>query len=481
MFLERSLEGNQYIHVSRLVLFVVVLGTFMVAVDTTVVVLAIPTIGEELSTNLALSVWVLLSYLLVTAIFATQLGRIGDIVGRKTIYNSGFALFTVGSTLCGFSSNPYELIAFRIVQAAGGSMILANGAAVIADNFPRNSIGRAFGYTALGWNAGATLGIVLGGLITSLFGWRYIFLINTPIGIFATILGQRSIKANLRVDSKLDKAGFAMLSIILTLLALGSTFLAAYGPDVINISLLLSSLLLLPPFIVVEMRSENPIIRLDVFRTKILTYSLLSSFFQSVGYLSVSFLITIYLQGIRGLDPLHSSVLLLPAYLVSAAAAPVAGRLSDRYGSRTLATAGMAVLLISVILYLTFDKDTPLQLVLVSASLGGLGSALFYPANNSAIMANAPPAYYGAISGFTRTLANIGTLVSYILAITVSSVAIPRDLAFKVFLGTSNLVGGLSSDFVFGLRYAFTVCALILFLGLILSSLRGREVRDTTN
>lgn len=460
-------------------LLVVVLGVFMVAVDTTVVVLAIPTIGKELSANLSLSTWVLLSYLLVTAIFATQLGRIGDLLGRNIIYNSGFALFTLGSALCGLSFDIYELIAFRILQAVGGSMILANGAAVIADNFPRNSIGKAFGYTALGWNIGATLGIILGGLITSIFGWRYIFLINIPVGIFATSLGFKVIKANIKTESRLDIPGFLILSLSLTLLVLGSAFLAAYGPNIYNNSTIYVALVLLVPFIIVEKRSRSPILKVDLFKERILTYSLLSSFFQSVGYLSVSFLITIYLQGVRGLDPLQTSLVLLPAYLVSGVVAPFAGRLSDKYGSRILATAGMAVLLLSAILYIAIGKTTPLQTIVLASTLGGLGSALFFPANNSAIMANARPAYYGAISGLTRTLANIGTLVSYILAITVSSIAIPRDLAFKVFLGTSNLVGGLSSDFVVGLRYAFTICALILFFGLILSSLRGKEVRGT--
>ena len=465
---------------SKYTLLVVVLGVFMVAVDTTVVVLAIPTIGKELSANLSLSTWVLLSYLLVTAIFATQLGRIGDLLGRNIIYNSGFALFTLGSALCGLSFDIYELIAFRILQAVGGSMILANGAAVIADNFPRNSIGKAFGYTALGWNIGATLGIILGGLITSIFGWRYIFLINIPVGIFATSLGFKVIKANIKTESRLDIPGFLILSLSLTLLVLGSAFLAAYGPSIYNNSTIyLALVLLLVPFIIVEKRSKSPILKVDLFKERILTYSLLSSFFQSVGYLSVSFLITIYLQGVRGLDPLQTSLVLLPAYLVSGVVAPFAGRLSDKYGSRILATAGMAVLLLSAILYIAIGKTTPLQTIVLASTLGGLGSALFFPANNSAIMANARPAYYGAISGLTRTLANIGTLVSYILAITVSSIAIPRDLAFKVFLGTSNLVGGLSSDFVVGLRYAFTICALILFFGLILSSLRGKEVRGT--
>jgi len=459
------------------VLIVVVLGVFMVAVDTTVVVLAIPTIGDELSSNLSLSVWILLSYLLVTAILATQLGRVGDIIGRKTIYNFGFALFTVGSALCGLSFNTYQLILFRIVQAVGGSMILANGAAVIADNFPRDSIGRAFGYTALGWNVGATLGIVLGGLVTSLFGWRYIFLINIPIGIFATFLGHRSIRMNQRIDSRLDVPGLVILSLILTFLSIGSTFIAAYGLNESNFFMLLISLLFVPLFIQVERKSRYPIISLEAFKQKVLSYSLLSSFFQSVGYLSVTFLITIYLQGIRGLDPLRASLLLLPGYLISGVVAPFAGRLSDKYGSRILATSGMGILVLSVVIYITVGQNTPLQAVLLASSLGGLGSALFFPANNSAIMANAPKAYYGSISGLTRTLANVGTLISYVLAITVSSISIPRDTAFQVFLGTGNLIGGLSSDFIAGLRTAFFLCAIILCFGLILSSLRGNEMR----
>ncbi|MEM4083268.1 MAG: MFS transporter, partial [Saccharolobus sp.] len=179
---------------TNLVLIILTLGTLMAGVDTTIVLLALPTITTALHTDLLSSIWVLLSYLLIVSILSTQTARLGDILGRGRIYNLGFLIFTIGSLLCGLSGNIILLIIFRILQAIGGSMLVSNSSAIIADIFPPNQRGRAYGITSLGWNAGSLLGIVLGGILTTLLGWQYIFYINVPIGIFSFILGIVNIK-----------------------------------------------------------------------------------------------------------------------------------------------------------------------------------------------------------------------------------------------------------------------------------------------
>ncbi|MEM3637350.1 MAG: MFS transporter [Conexivisphaerales archaeon] len=458
-------------------LFVVVLGTLMVAIDTTVVVLALPTMTEELHADLSSSLWALLGYLLVTAILATQLGRVGDIFGRKTIYNLGFAVFTLGSALCGLSMSVQQLISFRIVQALGGAMMVANSGAIIADNFPRNARGKAFGYTTLGWNSGATAGIVLGGVITTLLGWRYIFFINIPIGIAAVLLGYFWIKPSPKVPSKLDLPGLFLLSGILAMATIGSSEIASSGLSVTSTALLLSSLLLLAPFIFVESKHDYAMVDISAFRSRILAYALFSSFLQSVGYLSVMFMVTMYLQGIRGIDPLHTSLLLVPGYVLSSFIAPFTGRLSDKLGSRLLATSGMLLMLTSVMVYVFISVSSPLWVVILASLISGTGGAMFYPANNSAIMANAPSTHYGSISGLARTLGNVGTLISYALTISVSSLSVPRYIAFQVFLGTSDVLGGLTASFMQGIRTSLLVAAGILAAGLVLSAMRGKEFR----
>jgi len=459
-------------------LFVVVLGTLMVAIDTTVVILALPTITYELHSDLSYSLWVLIGYLLVTAILATQLGRVGDIFGRKNIYNFGFGLFTAGSMLCGLSSSIQQLITFRIIQALGGAMIVANSGAIIADNFPRNARGRAFGYTTLGWNSGATAGIVLGGVITSLVGWRYIFFINLPIGVAAVLLGHIWINPSPRIQSKLDIPGLILISAILLSATLGSSEIASTGLSPNSAILLFISTILLIPFVMIESKKDDAVIDISAFKSRILAYSLLSSFFQSIGYLSVMFMVTMYLQGIRAIDPFRTSLLLVPGYVLSSFVAPFTGRLSDKLGSRLLATTGMSLMLASVMVYAFISVKSPLWVVIVASLTSGIGGAMFYPANNSAIMANAPSTHYGSVSGLARTLGNVGTLISYSLAISVSSISVPRSVAFRVFLGTSDLVGGLASAFMQGIHTALLVAGGILAIGLLLSAVRGKESRN---
>ena len=179
---------------SNLVLGIVMLGTLMGSLDSTIVLLAFPTINNSLHSNLATSLWIILAYLIVIAVATTQMGRIGDIYGRSRIFNLGFVIFTVGSALCGFSPHIYLLIGFRAVQAVGGAILQATSGAIIADYFPRERRGRAYGYNSLGFTAGALLGIVLGGIITSFISWQYIFFINIPIGIVAVYVGIRYLK-----------------------------------------------------------------------------------------------------------------------------------------------------------------------------------------------------------------------------------------------------------------------------------------------
>jgi EmrB/QacA subfamily drug resistance transporter len=462
---------------SAMVLFVVVLGTLMVAVDTTIVVLALPTIGEELHSDLSSTIWTLLVYLLVTTILSTQLGRLGDIFGRARIYNSGFGIFTLGSALCGASPTTSLLVLFRGIQAIGGAMMVSNSGAIISDNFSPAERGKAFGYTAMGWNAGATLGIVLGGLLTTLLGWRYIFYINVPIGIAAIFIGFRSIRDVKVRRAKLDLAGVTILGILLVLITYGSIQIASYGVSFVNALEVTQGIALLPLFLFLEKRAQSPLINLSIFKNRVLGYSLFATFLQSTGYLSVAFILIMYLQGIRGFSPLYASLLLVPGYVLASFVGPFMGRLSDKRGSRLIATLGIVFMLCAIGVYFTLNADSPIYMVLIGSTLSGIGSSMFYPANNSAIMANSPEESYGSISGLSRTLGNLGTLTSYVLAITVSSLSVPRYVAFQVFLGTVNLIGGLAQTFLQGIHTALIVSIVILCVALVLSAARGKEVR----
>ncbi len=461
----------------KIIIGILMLGTLMGSVDSTIVILAFPTISEHLHSDLLTTLWMILIYLLVVAVCTTQLGRLGDLYGRSRMFNTGFGVFTAGSLFCGLSPSIYWLILSRGIQAFGGALMQANSGAIIADEFPPNARGTAFGYISLGWTSGAMLGIVLGGIITTYIGWEYIFFINVPIGIIATFLGIRYVKDSVRIKSHLDTTGMLLLGAALTLISYAGVDFASQGVAGSNILTLMSGTAALVLFLVYEFRTPHPMIDFTAFRNRIMRYSITASFFLSLGYLSVVFLVTMYLQGIRGLSPLDAALLLTPGYVVGSLLSPYMGRLSDRYGARLLATSGAVMLILATFGYLTLRTDTPLWVVLAASGISGLGSAMFFPSNNSAVMANAPPGSYGGISGVLRTVQNIGILGSFVIAITVASASIPRNVAFEVFIGTTNLTGGVSEEFLRGIDASLWASIVIMGIAAMLSWMRGREVR----
>jgi EmrB/QacA subfamily drug resistance transporter len=458
------------------------IGVLMGAIDSTIVLLALPTINEYFNTQLSLSIWVILIYLLVIAVGTTQLGRLGDILTRKRIFVAGLAVFTIGSALCGASVTIYELIGFRALQGVGAAMIQSNSGAIVADNFPPQRRGRVFGFTSIGYNSGAMLGIVLGGAITTFIGWQYIFYINVPIGIFAIIFGLKYIRSGNKVENKLDIPGTILLASALSLISYGGVNVTSSGLDMYNEFFILIGVIVLFSFILVERVVDKPLIPFRIFKIKVLSFSICAAFLQSLGFLSVVFLLIMYLQGIRDKTPFDSSLYLLPGYIVGSVLGPLFGRLADRIGSRIPATLGLLVMGFAIIIYSSLNLNTSLNVIIVGSFFTGIGSSLFYPANNSAVMANSPRDLYGLASGFLRTMSNIGMLGSFIIAISIASLSIPRNVAFEVFAGISNINGGLtlkvSTSLLSGIRSALYVSLAILLIGALLSFARGKENRS---
>jgi MFS family permease len=322
------------------------------------------------------------------------------------------------------------------------------------------------------------LGIVLGGIITTFVNWQYIFFINIPIGIIAASIGIKYLKDTKKTYAKLDLAGMGLLATALVLLSFGLVSFAAEGVSALNIGLALVGAVLIPVFVWYDRRLENPLIDFEALKNRILRNSIFSAFFLSVGYFSVVFLVIMYLQGIRGLSPLGASLLLVPGYVAGSFLGPIMGRLSDKYGSREIATAGVFFLAVAILIYLTMSTTSSLYIVLIGSAVSGLGTSMFFPANNSAVMANARAGSYGSISGLLRTVQNIGLVGSYVLAISVAAASIPRQVAFEVFIGTTQLTGGVSQDFLLGIHNAFYASIAVLVIAFILSYIRGKEVRN---
>lgn len=462
----------------NLVLFSVLVGTLMSAIDTTIVILALPTITSNLKANLFISIWIIIIYLLIVAVLTTQLGGLGDIFGRGKIFNAGFLIFIAGSAACGFSQGIYELVAFRGAQAVGAALMQANSNAIIADYFGPKERGKAFGYTSMGWSIGGTLGIVLGGIITTFLGWQYIFYINIPIGFFGFIIGIMYIRDNNKNEAKIDFGGMALLTSILALTSYGATDIAGRGVNTFNIALIAIGIILLVPFIIYERFPKNPVIKLEAFRVHSLSLSLLASLMQALGYLAVIFLLIMYLQGIRGYDPLDASLLLVPGYIISSLVSPKMGGLSDRIGAPIVASVGIFLMAVAVLIYLQLQINTGIIVLIVASIISGIGGAMFWPSNSSAVMSSTPKKLYGSISGLLRTLSSIGTLLSYVISISVASLTVPRYVAFQVFLGEGSLEGDVSKQFLGGIHSALWLCLAFLILAGILSFFRGTHRKE---
>ena len=456
------------------VLSIVMMTVLMSAVDTTIVLLALPTITEKLHTDLSLSIWVILVYLLVLAIMTTQMGSISDNFGRKKLYLLGIGVFTVGSLFSGLSTTIYFLIGARVVQGIGAAMIQGNSSAIIADNFDINERGKAYGFTSLGWNIGGTLGIVLGGVITTFIGWSYIFFINVPIGVVAIAIGIRAIREGKRAPKEVDLVGVGYLGVLLSLIAYGAIEITSVGLNTVSEITIPIGILMIFPFIHHERRTKNPIINMEAFRVRGLSFSLTATFFQALGYLAVVFIVIMYLQGIRGFTPLYSSLILVPGYVVASLLAPLMGSLSDRFGQRLFATLGILLMGLGITVYLTLHADSPIYYVILGSVISGIGGSMFWPSNNSAVMRYSPRNIYGSTSGLMRTLSNIGTVMSFVVTLTIASAVIPRYIAFEVFVGlSSHLIGDISTKLLYGLKISMVFSILILLVAAVFSFLRG--------
>jgi EmrB/QacA subfamily drug resistance transporter len=456
-------------------MLVVMTGVLITAVDGTIVVLSLPAIQNELNISLSAVTWVVVGYLLVVTVLATQLGRFGDMFGRVRMYQAGFVIFVLGSVLCALSWNAGAIIGFRILQGIGAALIAANSGAIISELYPPEERGRAYGFNAFGYSFGSVLGVLLGGVIVTYVSWRWIFWINLPIGAVALVLAARVLRdRGERVRRRLDLLGMVTLGLGLFGVLWAMTGLATEPLNATLIGYLVGGVVLLVAFVFIEMRQKEPGLDLSLFRIPAMAPSLLASLFQGLGSFAVLFLVIMYLQGPRGLNPIDASLLMVPGYLIGAAVGPYAGRLADRLGPVIPATAGLGISVIALVIFAQMTTTSSLWLAAIGNVVLMVGGSFFYPANSSAVMKASPPDRLGIVSGVLRTFAGVGMVFSFTTAILVASHAIPRSTAFAIFVGTTNLTGPLAVAFTDGLRAAFYSMMGIMAVAAVLSAIRGR-------
>jgi len=435
--------GPEHSHYKWVALTNTTLGMLLATINSSIVLISLPAIfnGVHLDPlepgNVSYLLWMLMGYMLVTAVLVVTLGRIGDMFGRVRVYNLGFAIFTVCSVI--LSLDPFTgahgalwLIGWRVVQAIGGAMLMANSAAIITDAFPAKERGTALGINIVAALAGSFIGLVLGGVLAD-WNWRSIFWVNVPIGLIGTIWAYKSLhETSERRPGKIDWWGNLTFAVGLTALLAAITYgIQPYGGHTMGwsnpliIAGMIGGIALLGVFVVIESKVAEPMFPLTLFRNRVFTGGNAAMLMMSIARGGLQFMLIIWLQGIwlplhgysYSKTPLWAGIYLVPLTVGFLIAGPAAGRLSDRLNARgngaaLLPAIGMLVMAATFggMLLLPTDFSYPAFAGLIA--LNGLGSGLFSAPNASAIMSSVPAHQRGAASGMRGTFQNSGMVLS---------------------------------------------------------------------
>jgi EmrB/QacA subfamily drug resistance transporter len=412
------------------VLLSVGVGTFMSALDGSVVNTVLPVVNRSFGSQVASVEWVVTVYLLVVSGLLLTFGRLGDLRGHKAIYALGFVVFVLGSALCGIAPTVGALIGFRALQALGAAMLFANSPAILTKNFPATQRGQALGLQATMTYLGLTTGPSLGGWLTSQFGWRAVFYINLPVGLLAWLLCLRFIPRDAAQENteRFDLLGGLTFTGGLVALLLGLNQGHAWGwTSPALLALLVAAVLLLSAFVIVERRVPYPMLDLSLFQRPLFSIATASAVLNYICVYSITFLMPFYLIQGRGLDTARAGLLLTAQPLIMAVAAPLSGTLSDRIGSRLPGTLGMLILAIGLFVLAGLGPGAPWGRVALALATAGLGTGMFVSPNNSALMGAAPRHRQGIAAGMLATARNVGMVLGVGLAGAILTTVLAND------------------------------------------------------
>lgn len=451
----------------------------MASLDRNIVIIALPTIALDLNVSLITLVWITIGYWVVTASALLTFGRLADMFGRVKLYNVGFALFTVGSALCCISQTGEQLIIFRIIQGIGAAFIFSNSAAIISDSFPESERGKALGINQISIVIGSVIGLVVGGVLTSYLGWRSIFWVNIPIGIFATVWALSKLRElGQPKRERIDWSGNILMTLAILLLLFGITFGSF---QIINIFwtviFIFFGVLFLFIFYLIEKRIMHPMIDLTLFNSKVFTSSNIAIFLNSMARGAFSFVIVFYLQGpSMSLSPLEAGLYLIPVSLALATFAPIAGWMYDKYKSPAFSQLGLLLSAVGFLMLVGIEEQISLVEILLPLVLIGAGMGVFTSPNRTAIMNSVPQNRRGIAAGVSTTLVMSGSAFSIALIFVVFSVTLPVDLTNNIFSGTfDNTLEDTSiskqvilEKFLLSLRYIFLISAFLMIASAII-------------
>jgi EmrB/QacA subfamily drug resistance transporter len=472
---EADLELRKNRRYQALVLSNTTLGVFMAFLNSSIVIIALPAIFRGIAlnplapSNVSYLLWMLLGFSVASAVLVVSLGRLGDIVGRAKLFTLGFAIFTVGSVALSLtpgkgSGAALYLVVMRIVQGIGGAFLFANANAIIADTFPPERRGTALGINQVAGLSGAFIGLIAGGVLADI-NWRAVFIVSVPFGIFGTVWAFYKLKdVAPRRRVKIDYIGSVLFaaSLILILIAIsygiqptkGHTM--SWGTPTI-LGELIGGVALLVVFFIVENKVEEPMLKVNLFRTRAFAAGNLANLLAAIGRGGLQFMLILWLQGIwlplHGYSfaqtPLWAGIYLLPLTIGFLISGPVSGYLSDRFGARAFATVGMVVAGASffalILLPVNFSYFVFAPILLVN----GIGFGLFAAPNSSAVMNSVPANARGTASGMLATLTNTGQVLSIGIFFSLMIAGLSSSLPSELYNGlTSSGVSASSANYI---------------------------------
>jgi EmrB/QacA subfamily drug resistance transporter len=457
---------------------VVAIGVLMATLDSSIVNISLPTMARSFGRPVSGPLqWVVIAYLLVIVALLLTGGRLGDMFGRKPIWQIGLGMFTVGSVLCGLSPSIGALIGFRALQGVGAALLMALSPALLTSAFPPEERGRALGMNALTVAVGVSAGPPLGGIITERLSWRWIFFINVPLGVIGILLAAFVLqRPAARGSARFDVGGAALLALALASFTGALSFAHDFGyTSPIIIGALLVCGVSLWGLVAHESRVAAPILDLELFRNGAFRTALATLVLSFLALFGVAFLTPFYLEELRHLSTEQSGLMMLAYPLMIAILAPLTGALSDRIGTRLLSSLGLGVASVALALLGGVGQSTSLVWVALYLALGGVGQALFQPSNNSALLGSAPRERQGLAGGVLATGRVLGQSLSIALSGAIFAGFGGAEAGRRLMGGSSGVSAELVASFLRGYRAALWVSAGLALLGALIAWRGGRS------
>ncbi|CAK7007079.1 MAG: Riboflavin transporter RibZ [Eubacterium sp.] len=450
------------------ILFTVLIMTFMVTLDGSIVNVALPVMSSELNASMGDIEWVASIYLVVTCATILIFGRLGDMIGKVRIFQIGVILFTIGSLLCSISGTLPLLIGARVVQGLGSAAALANNQGIITESFPPDERGKALGFVSTFVALGSMTGPTLGGMILTVLPWTYIFLINIPVGVLSFLIGLRTLPNKKPAKpGRLDAKGSVLL-LLSILLLFGSFTLLQNGVSLLIIIGIIAGAVFLVLFIVVEKRMDDPLVPIGIFKNKMFSLNLFTMLTAFVAIGANNIIMPFYLQDARQFSPGMAGLLMTVIPLITAVMGPISGTMSDHIGSELPTMIGLIFTTIGLALMTMLGIDTTIAVIILFLAVIAVGSALFQSPNNSLVMGSVSRDELGLVGSLAGLVRNMGMSVG----ITAGTSLLYSRMSDMAGYRVTNYIPGHPDIFLYGLRSVYIMLAVVVFVGALLTVIR---------